>query len=105
MIRAFTGVFLLCSVAGLAACGEARSPRPPTVSLRMQGTPVDAIVIIDEELVGQLDFIALRGVALPPGVHHVTVKAVGYFPMDKEVTAKVGDPPIRLDVALMPVPD
>jgi hypothetical protein len=47
----------------------------------------------------------MRGVALPPGVHHITVKAHGYFPMDKEVTGKMGDPPIRVDVALTPVPD
>ncbi len=71
----------------------------------MQGTPGDALVIIDEEAVGALYFIALRGVALPPGVHHVSVKARGYFPWDREVEAHLGDAPIRLDVALTPVPD
>ena len=58
----------------------------------MHGTPADAAVIIDEEAVGQLDFVAAHGVALPPGVHHVTVKARGYFPLDREVEAKEGDP-------------
>ena len=28
--------------------------------------------------------------ALPPGVHHVTVKAAGYFPWDREVKAEAG---------------
>ncbi len=76
-----------------------------TVSLRMQGTPPEASVVIDEELVGQLDFVQAHGVALPPGLHHVTVKAGGYFPMDREVEAKPGSPPIRLEVALTAVPD
>jgi hypothetical protein len=71
----------------------------------MQGTPPDANVIVDEQAVGALDFIALHGVALPPGVHHVTVKAHGYFPWDREVEAHLGDPPIRLDVTLTPIPD
>jgi hypothetical protein len=106
MNRAFAAASLVGCFAGLAAaCGQPQTPGRPTVSLRMQGTPADALVIIDEELVGQLDFVAMRGVALPPGVHHITVKAHGYFPMDKEVTGKMGDPPIRVDVALTPVPD
>jgi hypothetical protein len=93
--------------AGLSACAgpPAESARRPTVSLRMQGTPPDAAVIIDEETVGQLEFVAAHGVALPPGVHHVTVKATGYFPWDREVNAKEGSAPIRLDVVLTPVPD
>jgi hypothetical protein len=105
MNRAFAAASLVCCVAGLAACAQPQTPSRQTVSLRMQGSPADALVIIDEELVGQLDFVALRGVALPPGVHHITVKAHGYFPMDKEVTARLGDPPIRVDVTLTPVPD
>ena len=68
----------------------AQSPTPPTVSLRMQGTPADATVIIDDEALGTLDFVAAHGVALPPGVHHVTVKAAGYFPWDREVEAEAG---------------
>jgi hypothetical protein len=71
----------------------------------MGGQPADATVIVDDETVGTLDFVAAHGVALPPGVHHVTVKATGYFPWDREVEAKVGSAPIRLDVAMIPVPD
>ncbi len=102
---AFLALCVGCFGGLTAGCGQPQTPGKATVSLRMQGSPADALVIIDEELVGQLDFVALRGVALPPGVHHITVKAHGYFPLDKEVTAKLGDPPIRLDVALTPVPD
>jgi hypothetical protein len=71
----------------------------------MRGTPPDASVIIDEESVGPLAFVAARGVALPPGVHRVTVQAAGYFPFDRQVEAKPGSPPIRLEVTLTPVPD
>ncbi len=98
---------LVSSAGGLTACAvqPRDGERVPTISLRMQGTPPDAAVIIDEETIGQLEFVAAHGVALPPGVHHVTVKATGYFPWDREVDAKQGSPPIRLEVALIPVPD
>jgi hypothetical protein len=89
----------------LVSCQPPVSEYKPTVSLRMAGGPPDASVIIDEKAIGTLDYVAARGVALPPGVHHITVKATGFFPWDKEVTAKFGDPPIRLKVAMTPVPD
>ncbi len=111
-MRAFALLFCRLACISLTlfmwSCVEPRTAMKPTVSLRMQGTqgtPGDARVIIDEENVGALDFIALHGVALPPGVHHVTVKARGYFPWDREVEAHLGDAPIRLEVALTPVPD
>jgi hypothetical protein len=71
----------------------------------MTGTPPDATVIIDEETVGSLELVAAHGVALPVGVHHVTVEAVGYFTWDREVVAAEGKTPIRLEVTLTPVPD
>ncbi len=90
---------------GLAACAEPREAKVPTVSLRMQGTPVDAVVIIDDQALGTLELVTAHGVALPVGVHHVTVKADGYLPWDKEVEAKEGAGLVKLDVALVPVPD
>jgi hypothetical protein len=95
-------VLLLASLAG---CTPPETPKQPTVSLRMTGTPADATVVIDDEVVGTLDFVAAHGVALPPGVHHVTVTASGYFPRDQEVEARPRSPPIRVEVALQPVPD
>lgn len=86
-------------------CAPAASPSRPTVSLRIQGGPPDATVVVDEETLGTLDYVAAHGVALPPGVHHVTVQAAGYFPWDREVDARLGMPPIRLDVVLAAVPD
>jgi hypothetical protein len=71
----------------------------------MRGTPASATVIIDEEALGTLDFVAAHGVALPPGMHHVTVKAPGYFPSDTAVDAQPGSAPVALQIALIPVPD
>jgi hypothetical protein len=88
-----------------AACVPPQAPAQPTISLRVRGTPLSATVIVDEEALGTLDFVAAHGVALPPGVHHVTVTARGYFPSDTEVDARPGSPPVRLEVALTPVPD
>jgi hypothetical protein len=92
-------------VVALAGCVPARSPAPPTVSLRIHGTPSAATVIIDEEALGSLDFVGAHGVALPPGLHHVTVKATGYFPSDQTVDARSSSSPVELQVALIPVPD
>jgi hypothetical protein len=89
----------------LAACGQPRMAEAPKVSLRMQGTPPDATVIIDDEAIGSLELVQAHGVAVRAGVHHVTVKAEGYFPWDREVKAEEGKGPIRLDVALQKVPD
>jgi hypothetical protein len=98
---------LFCSVAAgvLVACQPPQSASQPTISLRLRGTPAGATVIVDEEALGTLDFVAAHGVALPPGLHHVTVKANGYFPSDVAVDARPGSPPVALAVALVPVPD
>ena len=104
-VTARAALALLAGLAGCALQPADTSVRRETVSLRMAGTPPDAAVVIDEETVGQLDFVAAHGVALPVGVHHVTVKATGYFPWDREVDAKEGSAPIKLDVVLTPVPD
>jgi len=91
------------------ACQPPEVPgQGPTVSMRVQiakGTPVDAVVIVDDQALGTLELVMAHGVALPPGIHHVTVKADGFFPWDREVEAKLGTGILRLDVALTPVPD
>ena len=89
----------------MTACGPARAPAQPTISFRIRGTPSTATVVIDEEALGTLDFVSAHGVALPPGLHHVTVKENGFFPSDQAVDARPGSPPVHLDVALVPVPD
>jgi hypothetical protein len=89
--------------AGSIACGPPAAAR--TVSMRMVGGPPNASVTIDDQFVGTLDVVAARGVALPPGVHRVSVEAPGFLPWDKMIEAKDGGDAVRLEVRLLPIPD
>jgi hypothetical protein len=98
------GPLALVALMALPGC-ELNFPkaRPPTVSLRMQGAPLEASVTIDDEYVGPLSVVMARGVALPVGPHRISVESEGYFPWDKIVEAKRDL--LRLDVRLVPIPD
>ena len=100
MTRALaTALFALLAL----ACG---GPRPiKTVSMRMTGAPKAASVTIDDVFVGSLEIVSARGVALPVGVHRVSVEAPGYLPWDRLVEAKDGAGPVRVEVQLVPTPD
>ena len=91
------------SLATLVGCAPAAAPR--TVSMRVFGGPSNASVTVDDIFVGTLDVVSSRGVALPPGTHHVSVEAPGHLPWDKVVEAREGAGPLRLDVKLVPIPD
>jgi hypothetical protein len=78
---------------------------PATTSLRVKGAPADASVTIDDRYLGSFVYVAAKGVALPPGKHRITVEKTGFFPWDRLVEARDGDPPIQLDVALVKIPD
>ena len=98
---------LALAVAGASLACEVGFPHSarPTASLHLRGTPVDALVTIDEELVGPLAVVAARGVALREGRHQVTVTAPGYFPWDRLVDAAPSTArSIDLTVDLIPVP-
>ena len=100
-----TGARALLLSFGLTACGPSNVGRA-AVSLglaRGVATPSDASVIIDEEYVGPLGYVARHGVRLPVGEHRITVERDGYFPWDQLVTAD--REPIKLKVELTPVPD
>jgi hypothetical protein len=96
-------VAVLLASASLAGCAPAAAPR--TVSMRMFGGPGNASVTVDDIFVGTLDVVSSRGVALPPGTHHVSVEAPGHLPWDRVVEAREGAGPLRLDVKLVPIPD
>jgi hypothetical protein len=94
------GALVSCA---LAACGGLSSPQTHAVSVRMRGGPPNASVTIDDVLIGPLDVVQARGVAIAPGRHHVSVEAAGYLPRDFVVDAK--EQMVVLDVALTPIPD
>ncbi len=88
----------------IAACTP-KTPVRSTVSLRMTGAPDDARVIIDDMYVGPLGAVIVRGVALPPGRHTISVERQGYFPCDQLATVAAGDPPLRVVCTLTAVPE
>jgi hypothetical protein len=101
-----SGALATCIVWGaLAALSACAPPRPRTTSLRVAGAPLDATVTIDDRYLGSFAYVAAKGVALPPGKHRITVEKTGFFPWDRLVEAHDGDAPIKLDVALVKVPD
>ena len=87
----------------LVACSPASAPQGRTVSLRMRGSPPSATVTVDDVMVGPMNVVSARGVALPRGPHRVSVEAPGYLPWDKIVDAR--EAPLVLDVRLVPTPD
>jgi hypothetical protein len=89
----------------LCACGGPGKGAGQTVSLRMSGSPAAARVTIDDQIVGSLDMVEARGVALPPGKHRISVEAPGYFPYDVIVEAKEGEKFVRVQAKLVPIPD
>lgn len=102
------GVMRALLLAALLACGNGgcgNTAPAKTVSLRLAGTPPDARVVIDDQPMGSLALVVAHGVALPPGPHRITVEAPGYFPLDRMVEAKEGQTAIRLEVALVPIPE
>jgi PEGA domain len=98
-------LWMIAFAATCASCAPGLPAR--TVSLRMHGERplAEAQVTIDDQMIGPLGFVAVRGVALPPGPHRITVEKPGYFPWDKTVVATDPDKPISLDVVLVPIPD
>ncbi len=103
MKRRAATVVLLAGV-WLPACnhGAGRAAVSMTLDSAQNGV-ADASVYIDEEYVGPLGYVAVRGVRLPVGEHRITVQKDGYFPWDHLVVSD--RQPIKLDVRLVPVPE
>ena len=95
---------LTCLATSVASAGCAR-PEPKTVSLRLNGVQPDASVTVDDMYIGELSLVMRQGLAMPVGKHRITVEKPGYFPWDKVIEVKEGDPLVRLDVVLVALPD
>ena len=106
--RGVTFIALTLALASCAMCATGcPHSTPPTTSLRVsaaQSAPKAARVTIDDEPVGSLDLVVKRGVALPPGKHHITIEADGFFPWDAEVDAGESGGVVTLDVKMVPIP-
>lgn len=97
-----------CMASATAGCrlyAPGEQPEVKTVSLRLRGGISDATVYIDDLYLGDLAFVQSRGVAMPPGKHRISVVRTGYFPWDKDLEVREGDPLVALDVQLVAIPD
>src|SRR5262245_34208222 len=74
-----------CAAVCVAACSQGVRAAVTLTLGRPRGTPSDASVIIDEQYIGPLDYVAAHGVRLPLGEHRITVEKQGYFPWDRLV--------------------
>lgn len=104
-VRSLLAVALAALLLGTNAACAAKAPSTVTISLRLTGGPADARVTVDDQLVGTLDVVAVRGVAMPPGQHRISVERQGYFPFDALVEAKEGQGPVKLEANLVPIPE
>ncbi len=97
-------VLALFLVLSLTSCEGAAGRPAVSLSLkRGDKSPRDAAVVIDEEYIGPLGYVAARGVRLPAGKHRITVEKPGYFPWDRLVEATTA--PIHFDIELERIPD
>ena len=99
MIR--PAAILILSLLYLSAC--AGSASYAVHFDRHPKTPGNASVIIDEEYIGPLSYVAAHGVRVPAGEHRISIEKDGYFPYDQRVEAEGGT--LQLDVELTPIPD
>ena len=95
------GFVALAFGSSVLACAPAATSA--TVSLRLRGGPEAGSVTVDDIPVGSLAVVRSRGVALPRGVHHVTVIAPGDLPFDRRIEAESA--PVLVDVTMVQVPD
>lgn len=99
------GMKLLFATVALALGAVACGP-PPTYAVhfkRQSKTPGSASVIVDEQYIGPLSYVAAHGIRVEAGEHRISIEKEGYFPYDMLVDAETGT--IQLDVELTPIPD
>jgi hypothetical protein len=92
---------LLLAAILLSACAS-------TTSLRLRpvpDTPPDAEVTVDDHPLGSLAWVVEKGVALPDGVHRITILRTGFLPWDLELKTPAKDKIIELPVALVAQPE
>ncbi|MCP4196812.1 MAG: PEGA domain-containing protein [Proteobacteria bacterium] len=99
----FSQILLLTVL--LAACGATRPEKAdPRGTLRFNGQPRDASVEIDDVHLGPIHMFEKKGLLLRPGMHRITVRANGYFPVYRRVEIVEGKL-IVLEITLRPIPD
>lgn len=96
-------LFLASALTGAALFGACASPAE-TVSFRLAASPDEATVTMDDQVLGSVEFVEKRGVAMPPGRHRLTIEHQGYFPHDQWVEAPPSASVVRVEAALKKIP-
>lgn len=97
-------LLLWAAVSTICACGGVQEQdRGPRGTLRFKGTPPDAVVEIDEALLGPIRMFEKNGVLLRPGQHRVIVRADGYF-TEYRLVEVLKDGLVKIEFDLRPVP-
>lgn len=96
------GTLLLGSSQSGCATMGVRSAVDLTVEVE-DGTPGSALVYVDEQYIGTLRAVEVRGLRLPEGEHRISIEKTGYFPYDTIVVSDLK--PIHLKVRLLRLPE
>lgn len=102
VVGPLAGTFALgVALSGCATMGV-RSAVDLTVEVEEE-TPGSALVYIDEQYIGTLRAVEVRGLRLPEGEHRISIEKTGYFPYDTVVVSDLK--PIHLKVRLLRLPE
>ncbi|MDD5309730.1 MAG: hypothetical protein PHU25_20630 [Deltaproteobacteria bacterium] len=106
MRRAFaTLVLSLAAIALGASCGGAQRPDAgPRGTVRFKAVPSDAVIEVDETLMGPASMFEKEGLLLKPGPHRVIFRREGFFPAYKLFDVREGGVAV-VSAELRPVPE
>ena len=74
------------------------------VLVKFSGEPGAAHVYINDRFIARLDQLGKSGVRLPLGEYRVTVKEIGYFPVDQLLVVDANNPAV-IDIEMTKIPD
>jgi len=106
MVRPALTLALLLSLVAVISCGGARktSDPGPRGTLRFECEPHDAILEVDETLLGPASMFEENGLLLKPGTHRVILRLDGHFP-EHDMVEIVEGQVVVLKKALRKIPD
>ena len=89
--RAFLLALLLALLVGLAAACAPMGASGDSVAFRVETNVPDAMVWVDDHLVGSVTSLSTSGSRLRVGFHRVEVRHPTHYPFFKEVEPKKGE--------------
>jgi hypothetical protein len=99
--RRYLFLLFLPLILSLAACGSAMPP-PSVATLKVIAEPPTTSVYVNDNFVGSARVLAVKPVAMKPGIKFLTFTADGYFPHDLRVDLPAGT--TTISIKLRPIP-